>query len=126
MRNWLRKKHFLSLAPSATFLSQVDKHKENLAAIMITYPSTNGVFEENIGDVCDLIHLHGGQVYLDGANMNAQVGNVRKWLWKKNCFVFLTVVLKHDTEFRTETDFLYCQIKVCTIISLRLQILVQW
>ena len=80
MRNWLRKKHFLSLAPSATFLSQVDKHKENLAAIMITYPSTNGVFEENIGDVCDLIHQHGGQVYLDGANMNAQVGNARKRL----------------------------------------------
>ena len=55
----------------------MDKHKENLAAIMITYPSTNGVFEENIGDVCDLIHQHGGQVYLDGANMNAQVGSVR-------------------------------------------------
>nr|XP_008539869.1 PREDICTED: glycine dehydrogenase (decarboxylating), mitochondrial isoform X3 [Equus przewalskii] len=54
----------------------VDKHKENLAAIMITYPSTNGVFEENISDVCDLIHQHGGQVYLDGANMNAQVGDV--------------------------------------------------
>lgn len=42
---------------------------------MITYPSTNGVFEEEIGDVCDLIHKHGGQVYLDGANMNAQVGS---------------------------------------------------
>ncbi|KAB1280304.1 Glycine dehydrogenase; mitochondrial, partial [Camelus dromedarius] len=55
----------------------VDKHKENLAAIMITYPSTNGVFEENIGEVCDLIHKHGGQVYLDGANMNAQVGICR-------------------------------------------------
>lgn len=40
---------------------------------MITYPSTNGVFEENISDVCALIHQHGGQVYLDGANMNAQV-----------------------------------------------------
>ena len=40
---------------------------------MITYPSTFGVFEENISDVCDLIHRHGGQVYLDGANMNAQV-----------------------------------------------------
>lgn len=52
---------------------QVDKHKDNLAAIMITYPSTNGVFEEEIADVCDLIHKHGGQVYLDGANMNAQV-----------------------------------------------------
>uniref|UniRef100_A0A8B9GQ01 Glycine cleavage system P protein n=1 Tax=Amazona collaria TaxID=241587 RepID=A0A8B9GQ01_9PSIT len=57
--------------------AMVDKHKENLAAIMITYPSTNGVFEEQIGDVCDLIHKHGGQVYLDGANMNAQVGLCR-------------------------------------------------
>ncbi|KAG8130570.1 putative Glycine cleavage system P protein [Naja naja] len=53
--------------------AMVDKHKENLAAIMITYPSTNGVFEEQISDVCDLIHKHGGQVYLDGANMNAQI-----------------------------------------------------
>ena len=52
---------------------QVDKHKASLAAMMITYPSTFGVFEENIGDVCDLIHENGGQVYLDGANMNAQV-----------------------------------------------------
>ncbi|KAL4689647.1 hypothetical protein H8959_012438 [Pygathrix nigripes] len=57
--------------------AMVDKHTENLAAIMITYPSTNGVFEENISDVCDLIHQHGGQVYLDGANMNAQVGICR-------------------------------------------------
>uniref|UniRef100_A0A8I6AWV3 Glycine cleavage system P protein n=1 Tax=Rattus norvegicus TaxID=10116 RepID=A0A8I6AWV3_RAT len=57
--------------------AMVDKHKENLAAIMITYPSTNGVFEENISDVCALIHQHGGQVYLDGANMNAQVGICR-------------------------------------------------
>ncbi|KAG2466753.1 GCSP dehydrogenase, partial [Polypterus senegalus] len=53
--------------------AMVDKHKENLAAIMITYPSTNGVFEENISSICDLIHAHGGQVYLDGANMNAQM-----------------------------------------------------
>lgn len=52
---------------------QVDKHKANLAAIMITYPSTNGVFEENVREVCELIHQNGGQVYLDGANMNAQV-----------------------------------------------------
>ena len=65
------------MVPLLFSISQVDKHKENLAAIMITYPSTNGVFEENIGDVCDLIHQHGGQVYLDGANMNAQVGSVR-------------------------------------------------
>uniref|UniRef100_A0A8C8SVZ8 Glycine decarboxylase n=1 Tax=Pelusios castaneus TaxID=367368 RepID=A0A8C8SVZ8_9SAUR len=53
--------------------AMVEKHKDNLAAIMITYPSTNGVFEEEISDVCDLIHKHGGQVYLDGANMNAQM-----------------------------------------------------
>lgn len=56
-----------------SFHSQVDKHKANLAAIMITYPSTNGVFEENVSEVCELIHQNGGQVYLDGANMNAQV-----------------------------------------------------
>lgn len=62
---------------------QVDQHKENLAAIMITYPSTNGVFEENIGDVCALIHQHGGQVYLDGANMNAQV-QILSARWKRN------------------------------------------
>uniref|UniRef100_A0A1A8G4A7 Glycine cleavage system P protein n=1 Tax=Nothobranchius korthausae TaxID=1143690 RepID=A0A1A8G4A7_9TELE len=57
--------------------AQVDKHNASLAAIMITYPSTFGVFEENIRDVCDLIHNNGGQVYLDGANMNAQVGLCR-------------------------------------------------
>ncbi|XP_078070225.1 glycine dehydrogenase (decarboxylating), mitochondrial [Mustelus asterias] len=55
----------------------VDKYKNDLAAIMITYPSTYGVFEENISDVCELIHNNGGQVYLDGANMNAQVGLCR-------------------------------------------------
>ncbi|KAA0716374.1 Glycine dehydrogenase (decarboxylating), mitochondrial [Triplophysa tibetana] len=57
--------------------AMVDKHKTNLAAIMITYPSTNGVFEENVSEVCELIHQNGGQVYLDGANMNAQVGLCR-------------------------------------------------
>lgn len=49
-------------------------HKENLAAIMVTYPSTHGVFEEGILEVMDIIHSNGGQVYMDGANMNAQVG----------------------------------------------------
>ena len=49
-------------------------HKENLAALMITYPSTHGVFESNIKEITDLIHKNGGQVYMDGANMNAQVG----------------------------------------------------
>jgi glycine dehydrogenase len=52
-------------------------HAKNLAAIMITYPSTHGVFEEHIRDICDIVHGHGGQVYLDGANMNAQVGLAR-------------------------------------------------
>lgn len=49
-------------------------HSNDLAAIMITYPSTHGVFEESITDICDIIHQHGGQVYLDGANLNAMVG----------------------------------------------------
>lgn len=47
---------------------------DNLSCIMITYPSTHGVYEESVKDICDVIHQHGGQVYLDGANMNAQVG----------------------------------------------------
>ncbi|GAB1449214.1 aminomethyl-transferring glycine dehydrogenase [Bacteroidota bacterium] len=50
------------------------EHKDNLACLMITYPSTYGIFEEQITEVCDLIHQNGGQVYMDGANMNAQVG----------------------------------------------------
>ena len=50
------------------------EHKENLAALMITYPSTHGVFETNIIEITNLIHNNGGQVYMDGANMNAQVG----------------------------------------------------
>jgi len=53
---------------------KAEEYKENLAALMITYPSTHGVFEESITEVTDIIHKHGGQVYLDGANMNAQVG----------------------------------------------------
>jgi glycine dehydrogenase len=53
---------------------KVEEHKENLAALMITYPSTHGVFEEAVKDICQLIHDNGGQVYMDGANLNAQVG----------------------------------------------------
>ena len=53
------------------------EHADNLAALMITYPSTHGVFEEGIVDICQTIHDHGGQVYLDGANMNALVGIAR-------------------------------------------------
>jgi len=50
------------------------QHSKNLAAVMITYPSTHGVFEEHISEICEIVHGHGGQVYLDGANLNAQVG----------------------------------------------------
>ena len=50
------------------------KYSDRLSALMVTYPSTHGVFEHRIKDICDLIHEHGGQVYMDGANMNAQVG----------------------------------------------------
>ncbi len=53
------------------------EHAPRLAAIMVTYPSTHGVFEEAIGKLCEIVHAHGGQVYLDGANMNAQVGLCR-------------------------------------------------
>ncbi len=53
---------------------KAEKHSEDLAAIMVTYPSTHGVFEEGIREVCDIIHHHGGQVYIDGANLNAMVG----------------------------------------------------
>ena len=49
-------------------------HSANLAALMVTYPSTHGVFEEAIREICDIVHEHGGRVYMDGANMNAQVG----------------------------------------------------
>jgi len=54
--------------------SKVTIHSSNLAAMMITYPSTHGVFETHVKEVCELIHAHGGQVYIDGANMNALVG----------------------------------------------------
>ncbi len=53
------------------------QHSQSLAALMITYPSTHGVFEEQVIDICKIIHDHGGQVYLDGANLNAQVGLMR-------------------------------------------------
>merc|ERR1719181_730706 len=51
-----------------------EKHKDNLAALMITYPSTHGVYETGVDEICNIIHANGGQVYMDGANMNAQVG----------------------------------------------------
>lgn len=56
------------------FRAKAEKHADNLAGCMITYPSTHGVFEETVTDVCQIVHDHGGQVYIDGANMNAMVG----------------------------------------------------
>jgi glycine dehydrogenase len=53
------------------------EHEQSLAALMVTYPSTHGVFEEEIRRICEIVHAHGGQVYLDGANMNAMVGVAR-------------------------------------------------
>ncbi|SOZ36523.1 aminomethyl-transferring glycine dehydrogenase [Cupriavidus neocaledonicus] len=53
---------------------KAEQHSKNLAAIMITYPSTHGVFEQGVQQICEIVHKHGGQVYVDGANMNAMVG----------------------------------------------------
>jgi glycine dehydrogenase len=57
--------------------AKAQKHSKELAALMVTYPSTHGVFEEQIQEICAVVHAHGGQVYMDGANMNAQVGLCR-------------------------------------------------
>jgi glycine dehydrogenase len=59
------------------FRSKAEQHADDLAACMITYPSTHGVFEDTVREVCDITHQYGGQVYLDGANLNAMVGIVR-------------------------------------------------
>lgn len=59
------------------FRTKAEAHSERLAAIMITYPSTHGVFEETVREICEIAHGHGGQVYLDGANLNALVGLAR-------------------------------------------------
>jgi glycine dehydrogenase len=58
----------------ADLKAAAEKHSKNLAALMITYPSTHGVFEEAVKEICTIVHAHGGQVYMDGANLNAQVG----------------------------------------------------
>jgi glycine dehydrogenase len=61
----------------ADLRAKADAHARDLAALMVTYPSTHGVFETTIREICDIVHAHGGQVYMDGANMNAQVGLCR-------------------------------------------------
>ena len=54
--------------------AKAEEHRQRLPALMVTYPSTHGVFEDRIQEICDIVHHNGGQVYMDGANMNAQVG----------------------------------------------------
>ena len=54
--------------------AKIEQHRDELAVLMVTYPSTHGVFEENITDICAPVHDAGGQVYVDGANLNALVG----------------------------------------------------
>src|SRR6202022_4846588 len=61
----------------ADLRAKADAHARDLAALMVTYPSTHGVFEEGIREICEIVHNHGGQVYMDGANMNALVGLCR-------------------------------------------------
>src|SRR5207249_384606 len=61
----------------ADLRAKADTHAHDLAALMVTYPSTHGVFETTIREICEIVHGHGGQVYMDGANMNAQVGLCR-------------------------------------------------
>jgi len=65
----------------ADIRAQAEKHSANLAAIMMTYPSTHGVFEEDVVEICEIVHRHGGQVYTDGANMNALVGVAKPGQW---------------------------------------------
>ncbi|HEY5991445.1 MAG TPA: aminomethyl-transferring glycine dehydrogenase, partial [Candidatus Udaeobacter sp.] len=61
----------------ADLRAKADEHARDLAALMVTYPSTHGVFEPTIREICDIVHMHGGQVFMDGANMNAQCGLCR-------------------------------------------------
>ena len=61
----------------ADLRARAEEHKDDLAALMVTYPSTHGVFEEGITEICRIVHENGGQVYMDGANMNAMVGLAR-------------------------------------------------
>ena len=62
------------MSEMADLRAKAEENKDELAALMITYPSTHGIFETEIKEICDIIHACGAQVYMDGANMNAQVG----------------------------------------------------
>ena len=73
-RSWSSNATTAAMSTSRISPPRPSEHAADLAAVMITYPSTHGVFEENIRELCDIVHRHGGQVYIDGANLNAQVG----------------------------------------------------
>lgn len=66
----------------AELKAKAEEHSKTLAALMITYPSTHGVYEEGVDEICRIIHQHGGQVYMDGANMNAQVWRKPLTAWE--------------------------------------------
>ena len=76
-RSWWSRPMRRATSTSADLRAKAAAHKDTLAALMVTYPSTHGVFESSIKEVCRVVHEHGGQVYMDGANMNAQVGLCR-------------------------------------------------
>ena len=65
--------------------AKCEQHSARLAAVMITYPSTHGVFEVRVKELCALVHQHGGRVYVDGANMNALVGLSLIHIWCRRC-----------------------------------------
>jgi glycine dehydrogenase len=69
----------------ADIRAKAEKYADTLAAIMLTYPSTHGVFEEDVVTICDIVHEHGGQVYTDGANMNAILGLAKPGAWGSDC-----------------------------------------
>ena len=68
--------HYPQLCTCIHYFSCLAPLPCSLGALMITYPSTHGVYEEGVDDICKIIHDNGGQVYMDGANMNAQVGDI--------------------------------------------------
>ena len=69
----------------ADLRAKAEQHKNDLSCLMVTYPSTHGVYEESIIEICEIIHENGGRVYMDGANMNAQVGLTQSGQYWRRC-----------------------------------------
>ena len=72
----------------SSFEEFLSEYKDNLSCLMITYPNTNGVFQKNISKINKLVHDHGGLVYMDGANMNAEEYFGRRWRFRRVSFKF--------------------------------------